>query len=523
MNRIILFLSLIAGSNLFAQSYAKDWHLQYSAKDTNYGIGLTEALKNHKAPANAEKVIVAVIDDGIDVEHPDLKENIWINEAEINGNAVDDDHNGYIDDYNGWDYLGSAGQDIQYDNLEITRLLRNYQKRFDGNTLKLSKTDKADYKKYKALQKEYDKAYLDAQNQLKQMQFYQKLCTTLIKELDSSNISIEDLIKHEPRSVESKLSKAFVLEVCQSANLSPQELFDGIREDYEHLYQRVNYHYNLKYDPRKNIGDNYEDVTTLGYGNNEVKGPDAMHGTHVAGIIAALRNNDLGMDGICPLVQVMVLRTVPNGDERDKDVAHAIRYAADNGARVINMSFGKSYSYNAQVVKDAILYAESKDVLMIHAAGNDAENTDKTDRFPSSVYFKDSFCKTWIEVGASDRDQQPASFSNYGKKTVDVFAPGVQIYSTIANKQYKALDGTSMASPVVAGLAALIRAYYPNLTAIQVKQVIETSVVKPEQKVKKPGYKKKKTKYKKLCRTAGIVNVEGALKAAKALSDSLAK
>jgi subtilisin family serine protease len=243
-------------------------------------------------------------------------------------------------------------------------------------------------------------------------------------------------------------------------------------------------------------------------------GPDSKHGSHVAGIIAATRDNRLGIDGIAPKVKIMCLRVVPNGDERDKDVAHAIRYAVDNGAKIINMSFGKSVSYNAAIVRDAIRYAESKNVLMVHAAGNDHSNNDNQIFYPSAQYQKDSFCKTWIEVGASDRNQAPADFSNYGKNTVDVFAPGVQIYSTVSNSAYDTYDGTSMASPVVAGIAALIWSYYPNLTAVQVKQIIESSVVKPETKFIKPGKKRKKTTYKKLCKTAGIVNVENVLKAA---------
>jgi subtilisin family serine protease len=181
------------------------------------------------------------------------------------------------------------------------------------------------------------------------------------------------------------------------------------------------------------------------------------------------------------------------------------------------MSFGKNISYNAEIVKEAIRYAESKNVLMVHAAGNEHSNNDDQIFYPSAQYQKDSFCKTWIEVGASDRDQAPADFSNYGKATVDVFAPGVQIYSTVSNSAYDAYDGTSMASPVVAGIAALIWSYYPNLTAVQVKQIIESSVVKPETKFIKPGKKRKKTTYKKLCKTAGIVNVENALKAAASI------
>jgi subtilisin family serine protease len=219
------------------------------------------------------------------------------------------------------------------------------------------------------------------------------------------------------------------------------------------------------------------------------------------------------MNGVVADVQIMVIRVVPNGDERDKDVANAIRYAVDNGAKVINMSFGKAYSFNKTIVDDAVKYAESKDVLLIHAAGNDSKNIDKESNYPTPFYADGKRCSTWIEVGASDRDQQPAEFSNFGSKTVNVFAPGVEIYSTVPNNKYESLSGTSMASPVTAGLAGLIRSYYPNLTAAQVKAVIENSSIKPTQKVTIPG-SKKKTKYKKLCTTGGIINADAALNAA---------
>lgn len=516
--KIIFSLLCLCGSiALSGQNYAKDWHQQYSPKDTNYGIGLHQAIQTNPAPAGAKTVIVAVIDDGVDINHPDLKGNIWVNPGEIPGNAVDDDHNGYIDDIHGWDYLGNLGEDIEYDNMEFVRLLRDYQSRFENKSSKdIPKSEKADYKNYKKLNEYYEDELKKAKEDFEILQIYNRLCNELLSELDSSNISLKDLKEFEPKKVESKFIYAKIIEVCTKYNMTPKKFFDDVRKDFERANEKLNYHLNLDYDSRKKVGDNYSDVKTLGYGNQDVRGPEGNHGTHVAGIIAAVRGNGIGMDGIAPLVKIMALRVVPNGDERDKDVAHAIRYAADNGAKIINMSFGKYYSYNSAIVKEAIRYAESKDVLMIHAAGNDNKNNDKTVHYPSPDYMKDSICKTWIEVGACDKDQQPAEFSNYGISGVNVFAPGVQIYSTVSNAKYDQYDGTSMAAPVVSGLAALIRAYYPHLTAVQVKQIIESSVVKPEKKVKKPGNKKKrkKTKYKKLCSSGGIVNAENALKAA---------
>ncbi len=515
MKKLLVVPSLFLGLSLFAQTYTNDWHLKYSPKDTVFGIDLNTALNDVPKPATAKPVIVAVIDNGVDVAHPDIKGNLWVNKNEIPGNAVDDDHNGYIDDIYGWDYLGSLASDINFDNLEMTRQLRDYKNRFGNKTSKeIDKKDAADYKKYIALDKKFQKEKAEAQAALDYFSRIHKLHKALIKNLDSENVSLSQLKKSSPETPEAKLGYAITIDDCEKYQLTPKQVFDEYKTAYEHYYNTVNYHYNLDYDSRKIIGDNYTDAKDNKYGNNEVKGPDGEHGTHVAGIIGAVRDNNIGIQGIDPLVQIMVLRVVPDGDERDKDVAHAIRYAADNGAKVINMSFGKAFTYNKAAVDEAIKYAESKDVLIIHAAGNDGKNTDKESNFPTPRYIDGSYCKTWIEVGASDINQQPANFSNYGKKTVNVFAPGVKIYSTIPNNQYKAESGTSMASPVVAGVAALIRAYYPNLTAVQVKQAIESTVIKPEVKVKKPGTKKKKTKYKKLCTTAGVVSASAALKAA---------
>jgi cell wall-associated protease len=515
MKKTLLFLLIVSALHAGAQSYPKNWYLNYSAKDTTMGIDLVNALKNNLAPANAKPVIVAVIDGGTDISHPDLKNNIWVNEKEIPGNAVDDDHNGYIDDINGWDFLGNIAEDIEYDNLELTRLVRDYKKKFDGK--EITKADKAEYKRYKKLEEIFNKKRAQALANYEVYKNYKKYFDKLKEEIDSPNISLDELIKFEPKSNEAKLIKDFIVKVSIGNKITPKEVFEQQEEGFKYFNAQANYQLSLEFDPRDKIGDNYLDPNDIKYGNNEVKGPDGEHGTHVAGIIGALRGNSMGIDGIAPMVKLMILRVVPDGDERDKDVANAIRYAVDNGAKVINMSFGKGYSFNKKIVDDAVKYAESKDVVLVHAAGNDNQDNDDEDNFPNPRYQDGNTCKTWIEVGASDRNQDPAEFSNYGKTTVNVFAPGVQIYSTMPDNKYKYNDGTSMASPVVAGLAALIRAYYPNLTAIQVKQVIESTVDQPERKVRKPGSKRKKTKYKKISTSAGIINADRALKAAAAI------
>jgi subtilisin family serine protease len=250
-----------------------------------------------------------------------------------------------------------------------------------------------------------------------------------------------------------------------------------------------------------------------------------FHGTHVSGIIGAVRGNGKGIDGIADNVRIMTIRAVPDGDEHDKDVALAIRYAVDNGAKVINMSFGKYFSPQKQWVDDAVKYAESKGVLLVAAAGNEAFLVDTMPHYPAPILNEGRKVNNWIMVGASGDPSNGgliANFSNFGKKDVDVFSPGVNIYSTIpGGNTYGNASGTSMASPVTAGVAALLMSYYPNLTAAQVKTVIEKSAVPVNAKVKQPnkgGEDDSEVSFSELSRTGGILNAFEAVKLAESLS-----
>ena len=213
----------------------------------------------------------------------------------------------------------------------------------------------------------------------------------------------------------------------------------------------------------------------------------------------------------------MTIRAVPDGDEHDKDIALAIRYAVDNGAQIINMSFGKSFSPEKKWVDEAVAYVASKDVLLVHAAGNDGRNLDTSYNYPTSKFLDDKRATNWITVGASGDPAAggvTAGFSNYGKEEVDVFAPGVKIYSTVpGGNTYQFLQGTSMASPVVAGLAALLLEYFPTLSARQIKDVIERSSVPFTDSVRTPGTGKLTT-LNNLSKTGGLVNAYEAVKLA---------
>lgn len=538
MNRFfnVLFLFIVSVTFINAQSPTpNDWY--YGSPGEGYnGISMRKAYTEFLKGKQTKTVIVAVIDSGIDVEHEDLKENIWVNPGEIPDNGIDDDKNGYVDDMHGWNFIGGPdGKNVGPDTYEATRVYGSLKYKYENAIeAKLNKKQKAEYETFKrakeTVEKEIEKAKgalvkLDAVEQ-KVMGSLDALAAALgDKELSAENLEAIDI----SGSQELTMAKALASQYIESGEIKGvDELKMAIKEeiasDKKSYQDKLDYAYNVDFDPRKTIvKDNYSDVNQKNYGNNDVEGPDALHGTHVGGIIGAVRNNDLGMDGVAPNVKLMSVRAVPDGDERDKDVANAIRYAVDNGASIINMSFGKGFGTHKQLVDDAVKYAESKDVLLVHAAGNSGQNNDTTPNFPNATFEKKSGflffkkkrkAKNWIEVGAlnyKDGEDAPAPFSNYGEKEVDVFAPGMKIYSTMPNNEYAPLQGTSMAAPVVAGIAATIRAVYPKLTAVQVKEAIMMSVTPLTQEVKLPGSKSDKVNFSKLSVTGGTVNLDKAL------------
>jgi subtilisin family serine protease len=471
-----------------------------------------------------DTVIVAVIDGGVDPLHEDLKNVMWINKDEIPGNNIDDDKNGYIDDIYGWNFIGNAkGENVHYDNLEVARLYAKYRDRFkDVDSGELKKKEKAEYDFYQELKEEVEEGRAQFEQNF---QLYSVLKDALekIKEdfKDQEEITEEDLRNYETDDMR-MMQIAQIIATQMAEGGSFEDFAKEIEGGYDYLKERFEYNYNPDFDGRAKVDDNYADKTERYYGNNDVKGPDAFHGTHVAGIIAAERNNDLGMDGIAGPVKIMAIRTVPAGDERDKDVANAIYYAVDNGASVINMSFGKGYSPYKEVVDKAVKYAAKKDVLLVHAAGNDGQQVNSTNNFPTDKYarrglFGPKHAPNWIEVGAANwegGENLAASFSNYSPEYVDVFAPGTAIYSTAPDNEYENSQGTSMAAPVVAGVAAVLRAYFPDLTAEQVKEIISTSTDQPSaQMVIKPGTDEK-VPFSELSVSGGVINVEKAVEKA---------
>ena len=502
----------------FAQEVPKDWMLK-NPEDAVYGMDVERAYQFLRGKT-ASPVIVGILDSGVEVDHPDLKANIWVNPNETAGNNTDDDKNGYADDVNGWDFIGGKdGTDVHHDTYELARLYKHYSQKFSGVTeASVSGDDKAAYNEFKKIKEKFEAEKAEAEKEFK---FYDQLYSSLqkvMKDIGKENVTADDVSNYNPSDPDLMAGK-LILQSVLAQGVALPDVMDELKGAYDYYESKSKYGMNPDYDPRIIVGDNYLDATERYYGNAEVEGPDALHGTHVAGIIGAVRGNNEGIDGVADNVKLLTVRVVPDGDERDKDVANAIRYAVDNGAKVINMSFGKQYVFNKQTVDDAVKYAMSKDVLLVHGAGNDAINIDKTTVYPNDEMTDGTRITNWLNVGATDIAGNTASFSNYGKRNVDVFAPGVSIYSTLTDYGYKYLDGTSMASPAAAGVAALIRAYYPSLTAEQVKKIMMKSVYKPKHKVNLPGSEGKKVKLKKISTGGGIVNAYKAVQ----MADKLAK
>ncbi|KAF2339456.1 S8 family peptidase [Flavobacterium tistrianum] len=495
-----------------SENELKRWSHLDLIKDSIPGMSVDRAYAELLQGKKGQKVIVGIVDSGVDIEHEDLQGMIWTNPKEIPGNGIDDDKNGFIDDVHGWNFLGNA----VHENLEMTRIVK---KGDDGSA------------QYKAALAQYTEKYEKALKDKQQVDFLLDVHNTIKKELNKTTYKIEDLSAITSTDPKVARSKMIMTQIFTNAGstFDPEADFGEYKEQ---VYDQLDYNLNKDYDGRKIVGDNPEDIKNNHYGNNVVFGPDkekALHGTHVAGIIAQVRGNNLGGDGVAENVEILTVRAVPDGDEYDKDIALGIRYAVDNGAKVINGSFGKSFSPHKQWVYDAIKYAAKKDVLIVHAAGNDGYNIDEAKNINYPNDSEDNvkeFADNLITIGAINKsygETVVAPFSNFGKINVDVFAPGEEIYATVPNNKYKYLQGTSMASPNAAGVAALIRSYYPKLKAAQVKKILmDSGVALPSMVVlgesENPDEKPKAVSSVESSKTAKMVNAYNALLMAEKMS-----
>ena len=492
------------------ESQKKSWGHADLVTDTIPGMSVDKAYREIIGTRKGAKVIVAVLDSGIDLKHEDLDGVLWTNKKEKPGNGMDDDKNGYIDDIHGYNFLGKSYNE----QLEYTRILR----------LKLG--DASVQAKAKAeLDKEYQQALGNKQQYEQILQAVKNADDAVKQHLGKTGYTKKDVVGIKPKNEEMQRHVAVLTQMYTFADSIP-EIIEELEGGIKHFTDQLNYNLKLDFDGREVVGDNPYDLMDAKYGNGNPQNrvEDESHGTHVAGIIAAERNNGKGANGVANNVAIMSIRAVPNGDEYDKDIALGIRYAVDNGAKIINGSFGKSFSPNAEWVYEAIKYAASKDVLIVHAAGNDGANLDdpKNPNYPNDqVNNGPEIADNVITVGALDPkygSEMVASYSNYGAINVDVFAPGTDIYSTIPNNKYEFMPGTSMAAPAVAGVAALVRSQYPSLSASQVKKVILNSGLSIKAAVILGGDASKNNTLDKISTSGKIVNAYNALIMARTMA-----
>lgn len=487
-----------------SESQTQRWgHLDLQ-RDTVPGMSVDRAYQELLKKRKGLPVIVGVIDSGVDIYHEDLKDNLWVNSDEKPSDGMDNDANGYVDDIHGYNFLGES----YHEQLEMARIIR----------LKLG-----DDALQAAAKAELEGKLPEAKESLPQLQQIEQFVSmahqSIQKQLGKEYYTSADLQSYKPKSPQEEQIVGVLMQVMDTGQDVPSALSD-IKEGIAYYEGQLKYNLNVDFDGRKSVGDNPYDLTDTGYGNGNpsVRDADESHGTHVSGIITAGRGNRKGVDGVAKNVKLMSLRAVPDGDEYDKDIALAIRYAVDNGAKVINASFGKAYSPSAEWVYEALEYAATKDVLFVHAAGNDGADLDQSENrnYPNDHKLQNTpeFVNNVITVGALSPNFGPemiASFSNYGKQNVDIFAPGDQIFSTMPGNKYDFQGGTSMAAPAVAGIAALIRSYYPQLTAVQVKQIILQSGVAPQIKVLVGGSEGEEKSLSEISKTGKIANLYNAI------------
>jgi subtilisin family serine protease len=512
-----------------------DWQHAEAGNGGSPGIGTERAYAFLEGRAPKDTVVVAVLDSGIDPDHEDLDEVLWTNRDETPGNDRDDDQNGYVDDVHGWNYLGGPdGENVQHDTYELTRIYADLRARYDGAAPDtLSGEARDEYERYRKIKKAFQKKKqkLSSRHQrIQKIAGFVEQARPLLESATAGDgpLTVERLQNLGPDAGAraQQAARAFT-QLLQGAGATTVEaVAQDISKAEERLRTRLKYGMDPDFNPRPIVGDDYSDPTERLYGNPDIEGPEPGHGTSVASLIAAERSGDVGIRGVADAVKIMPVRTVPGGDERDKDVANAIRYATENGADIINMSFGKGYSPRKEVVDAAVQYADEQGVLMVHAGGNEGADNDTTDTFPTDQYAGGGAAAHWIEVGASTAEGDSllaASFSNYGQKQVDLFAPGAQLQTARPGDNYGRNQGTSLAAPIVSGVAALVMSYYPGLSAAQVKEALLASTTDyADTMVQRPGSGDSggaMVRFGALSRTGGVVNAYGALRAAERMAE----
>lgn len=529
MKKLLISASCLL--SLAASAQQTQWFLR-DKTDSTVGISVDRTYRELLANRKPTPVVVAVIDGGIDAGHEDLRRVLWTNAKEVAGNGKDDDKNGYVDDIHGWNFIGGKdGRNVSYETVEVTRIYAQLRQKYEGkdgvavDRASLKPEQQKEYDLYVKTKGEVTKNQAQYKAQYQGIsQFYTQYTaavSTLKKALNVTKLDTNTLrqVTDTIRDASLKRPATGILRLLRQQGAADTDaVMSELDKANEQLKARAEYNYNPDFNSRDIVGDDPANLKQRNYGNADIAGPRADHGTHVAGIIGADRTNNLGVMGVADAVQIMGVRAVPDGDERDKDVANAIRYAVDNGAQIINMSFGKGYSPQREAVEEAERYALAKGVLLVQAAGNDGSNIDTAANYPAPRFIDGSEIPNAIIVGASAEQNTSdliASFSNYGKASVDVFAPGKDIYSTVPGNKYDSNSGTSMASPVVTGVAAVLKSYFPKLTYADIKRIILESATPYQTSVRRPE-STDTVAFASLSKTGGVVNLYEAVKMALA-------
>jgi len=507
-----------------SQEQLKSWQHKDLISDSIPGISLDKAYQELIKNKKGKDIIVAVIDMQLDINHEELNQSIWKNKKEIPNNNIDDDNNGYIDDIHGWNFLGnSKGESVYESNFEYVRIVRNYNSFIKTNNNKIILEDnnkyiiykKADsilqvnlkeYKNEVAYYKKYKIRFNNWKLELKKYFPNEKYTIKKLKSIKTNNNKTQDAINKITHSLKYDLMDRWIDKTIKNNQ------------------RYLDFYLNINYNDRELIGDDENNIEDTNYGFHNVginQNLKTYHATYVTGLLSANRNNKIGINGISNNIKIMPIVVASNGDENDKDIALAIRYAVNNGAKIINMSFGKAFSTNKVWVTEALKHAEKHNVLCVHSAGNEFQNIDIVNDYPNDIDGNNKeILNNFIVVGASTRhvnNKLVSDFSNYGRNNVDIFAPGETIYTTKINNTYKFKSGTSMATPLVSGIAALIWLQYPKLKAHEVKEIILESGVSYDIDVELPSYdeEKKLVPFKSLSKSGKIVNAYNALLLAK--------
>mgnify|MGYP000162688740 FL=1 len=531
-----------------------DWYNCSFDKDGVYGCEVNKAYDFLKDRKIKKRPIVALIGTGIDVEHEDIKQAIWVNPKE-KADGKDNDKNGLVDDINGWNFLGGKDGQVMEATMregdrEFLRLKdkyadyifdgKNYNKVIDGKLTKVADPENIEEYNYYRNQvlpespmagtysgwqlTDVLKAYADKFDQMMKERFPGK-------ELTEADFSI----CYDPKAPRDSLSEVSFMMCAMGFGVYKTDkwetVYSGIKSGAQIEQAKAEYERKVGQfgaDGRKDIiGDNYLDINDNKYGNNVLLTADAAIGTMEAGIIVAKRENGLGGNGIMDQAEIMTLRVAANGEPYLKDIALAIRYAVDHQADIIMLPVQNTLYPEDQKkwISEALEYAESKGVFCVTPAWEGAQDLAVETYYPNRWMTGKKELTNLMVVCSSDKNGNPSMNSNYGAKEVDLYAPGMEIYSTYTGDTYQSGTGLGLAAATTVGVAALIKAYYPHLTGTQIRNILlETVTSRKDAEVEKGIVVDGKPTqdlflFGDLCLSGGIINAYQAVVAA----DKLAK